>query len=77
MVGIDLANCEDHVHGLVDVRNEGVFGVETEVGGEFAEGLEVRVVVQEVRVRENGSGAAGGHRVPALEALFDEVDPLD
>jgi hypothetical protein len=59
------------------VRDEGVFGVQTEVGGEFAEGLEVRVVVQEVRVGENGFGTAGGHRVTALKALFDEIDPLD
>ncbi len=41
MVGIDLTHCEHHVHGFVDVRDEGVFGVQTEVGGEFAEGLEV------------------------------------
>ncbi len=48
MVGVNLANYKHHVHGLVDVRDEGVFGVQTEVGGEFTEGLEVRVVVQEV-----------------------------
>ena len=77
MIWIDLTNGKDNIHALVDVGNEGVFGVYTEVAGEFAEGLEVLFVVEEVLVGEDSLCADRRHLVAALEALVDEVDPLD
>ncbi len=76
MVGVRLADCEDNVHTLVDVWNEGVLGVFAEVAGEFAEGFEVGLIVEEVGVGEYLLGALWGHDVVTLEAFFDETDPL-